>query len=464
MSKTIFKNICNRIYCALCDREITGRTYTCCQECNGLTSCIVCFSQGIENSTHKSSHPYSVMSRINLPLYHPNWTIQDEYLLIESLEKYGYGNWAEITKQVGKKIEEDVEEHFLTYYLNKAEDTENNAVETINGYNGHESSQSHENLMIIEKEDDHFIKLSNRVLAKLEPCLETAMEKSEKYGINLTDKTGYGQVIGFMPLRKEFEVEYNNDAELYIADMEFSPDDSEMEYKTKLCVLEIYYSRLQERDQKKKFVIEHDLIDINEVFKREKNMSEDERQIRYATRDKMPFLSKEEYEELVQCYLKEIEFSKFENDLQTLEKYKIETLKNFEDMIFDDSIRVHKKAELENAVKRIKQEEVEIANSKKRNKLKVNSTLEKHSVVERNNANNTDLTGLLKNELDLCNLHQIEFDFYLLVKEYLIRECYFKGSIQKKEMLKICNYNSSQFEIVFDFLVKQKLLVLEEDC
>lgn len=36
------------------------------------------------------------------------------------------------------------------------------------------------------------------------------------------DKTEY--VSGYMPLRGDFDVEHDNDAELILADMEFSPD------------------------------------------------------------------------------------------------------------------------------------------------------------------------------------------------------------------------------------------------
>lgn len=50
----------------------------------------------------------------------------------------------------------------------------------------------------------------------------------------------YGEILGYAPLREEFEVEYDNDAELFLADMEFNPDDSKEETQIKENILQIY--------------------------------------------------------------------------------------------------------------------------------------------------------------------------------------------------------------------------------
>lgn len=453
MSKAVFENIRNRIYCLICDREISGRTHISCSDCDHLTICIVCFSKGLEANQHKNNHRYSVISKINVPLYVQNWTIQEELLLIEALEKFGYGNWEEITRYIGGKHEAEVEEHFIQFYLNR--NIENGgtccnkqAGAQINNNNPIGTNSSH---------STPFMKLSERIREKLEPSFKIAKDKSDKYGISLSDKTGYGQVIGFMPLRQEFEVEYNNDAELYIADMEFSPDDSEMETKTKLCILEIYYSRLQEREEKKRFVIEHDLIDINEVFNRERNMSEDERTIRHSLKDKMPFLSKNEFDELVQCYLREIEFEKYKHELTELQTYNIEALQDFEQIIFNDTLRKQNKAELEYALQSVEKECVANAASK-RNKIKSNSALDQKSVLEKNNEGNEELTGILKSELEFCNTYLIDFEVYLVFKEFLIRECYANGGVRREDIMKNIKGDRASFDLIFDFLKEQHLL------
>ena len=72
------------------------------------------------------------------------------------------------------------------------------------------------------------------------------------------DKTEY--VSGYMPLRGDFDVEHDNDAELILADMEFSPEDHESERELKLKIIEIYNSKLDERERRKKFVLERGLL------------------------------------------------------------------------------------------------------------------------------------------------------------------------------------------------------------
>lgn len=67
---------------------------------------------------------------------------------------------------------------------------------------------------------------------------------------------------GYMPLREDFEVEYENDAEVMLADMEFSPDDHPSEVELKLQVIRIYNTKLAERDRRKRFVIDRGFIDV----------------------------------------------------------------------------------------------------------------------------------------------------------------------------------------------------------
>jgi transcriptional adapter 2-alpha len=79
-----------------------------------------------------------------------------------------------------------------------------------------------------------------------------------------------------MPLRGDFDVEYDNDAELLLAEMEFNgksillkfklkknyfvnfylDDETAEEYELKMKIFEIYNARLDERISRKQFVIE----------------------------------------------------------------------------------------------------------------------------------------------------------------------------------------------------------------
>lgn len=54
-----------------------------------------------------------------------------------------------------------------------------------------------------------------------------------------------------MPKRGDFEVEYDNDAELLLAEMEFNEDDSEEEKRMKCRLIDIYNKKLNERIRRK---------------------------------------------------------------------------------------------------------------------------------------------------------------------------------------------------------------------
>ena len=61
---------------------------------------------------------------------------------------------------------------------------------------------------------------------------------------------------GFIMKRNEFEYEWNNECETSIADMEFNADDTMEDVQLKLKVLAIYNHRLDERERRKKFILE----------------------------------------------------------------------------------------------------------------------------------------------------------------------------------------------------------------
>lgn len=61
--------------------------------------------------------------------------------------------------------------------------------------------------------------------------------------------------MGYWPLRGDFDIEYDNDAELILADMEFRPEDTPEQIELKLQVIEIYNSKLDERIYRKKVII-----------------------------------------------------------------------------------------------------------------------------------------------------------------------------------------------------------------
>ena len=67
---------------------------------------------------------------------------------------------------------------------------------------------------------------------------------------------------GFLPLREDFDVEYDNDAEMILADLEFNKDDHPTERELKHQVIQIFNRKLEERNRRKRFAIDRGLVDF----------------------------------------------------------------------------------------------------------------------------------------------------------------------------------------------------------
>jgi hypothetical protein len=112
---------------------------------------------------------------------------------------------------------------------------------------------------------------------------------AKKWSKNHPPKTDLGHLVGYIPHRGDFETEYDNDAELILADMDFKEEDTKKERgrtslfcffdlscclsamvalfcfalmvsDLKLKVLEIYNSKLDARVERKKFILDRGLL------------------------------------------------------------------------------------------------------------------------------------------------------------------------------------------------------------
>lgn len=68
-----------------------------------------------------------------------------------------------------------------------------------------------------------------------------------------------------MPLRRGFDVEYDNDAELLLAEMEFNDNETKEFTNLKYRILDIYNMRLEERFRRKNFVIDRDMLNLKRL-------------------------------------------------------------------------------------------------------------------------------------------------------------------------------------------------------
>ncbi|RHY27580.1 hypothetical protein DYB32_006680 [Aphanomyces invadans] len=221
--------------------------------------CIECFSSGVEEVPgvpgHRKNHSYMVSDCLSFSILDSEWTADEELLLLEGIEMFGMGNWKDIAEHVGTKTDKKCESHYVVNYLKLSMTPDS------------PEKQSRSNAATNAADDD-----------------------KEKMGSALA---------GYMPLRGDFDVEHDNDAELILADMEFSEDDHPTERELKLKVIAIYNAKLDERERRKKFVIEHQLLDYKKYQQNERRRPKDERELVMQLRPFARFHSKEEHDALV---------------------------------------------------------------------------------------------------------------------------------------------------------------------
>ena len=247
-----FKNIENPkklVYCHFCEREITRITYFLNDE-SKKEICVSCFMKGRESESHKKTDPYRIIERLDKDFLENEWSCYDELSFLEAIELYGYGNWSDISTHLPSKTSRQIERHFKYCYY-----------QHLNTETGFDARKK-----IEEEEMTEFKPLIDKKNEQLAKMIEITTKESIKNNIGSGKTNIYGDIIGFMPLRKEFDYEYDNDAEQLLAEMEFTEEDSENDRKIKFSVLEIYNRKLKEREKRKEFVIERNKLDIKAIF------------------------------------------------------------------------------------------------------------------------------------------------------------------------------------------------------
>jgi len=156
-------------------------------------------------------------------------------------------------------------------------------------------------------------------------------------------KSKIAEIAGYMPKRGDFDIEYDNDAELLLADLEFNDHDSEEDRKLKLKMLDIYEQKLKVREQMKNIVLEHGLLDFKKHQNLERKRSKAEREIHNAHRCFARFWSAKEHEEYMEGLSKELHLRQ---RIAKLQHYRENGIRSLEEAEAYDQIRKQKELNL----------------------------------------------------------------------------------------------------------------------
>ena len=94
---------------------------------------------------------------------------------------------------------------------------------------------------------------------------------------------------------------------MILADMEFNDDDDPSERSLKIKIINIYNAKLDERERRKKFILERGLLDYKKQQAIDRRRPKDEREVYQQMRMFARFHTAEEHEEFVQVRERERE-------------------------------------------------------------------------------------------------------------------------------------------------------------
>ncbi|KAE8732051.1 Transcriptional adapter ADA2 [Hibiscus syriacus] len=222
---------------------------------------------------------------------------------------YGFGNWAEVAEHVGTKSKSQCIDHYNSIYMNSPcfplpvlSHVMGKSIEELlamakgNGQikkeiGSHIDSSSGSNTFPGAGKKTNMVQ--NKEGIKVEEPQSDRSIGEKKHRVSTEEEPSLTELSVYNSKRQEFEIEYDNDAEQLLEDMEFKDTDTKAERELEL---------LDERKRRKDFILERNLL-YPDPF--ERNLAPEEREIYQRYKVFMRFHSKEEHQELLKNVIEE---------------------------------------------------------------------------------------------------------------------------------------------------------------
>lgn len=218
-----------RSECNHCQSDIS-LVFIRCSECLNTSICLSCFSKGVEFRTHLKTHPYKIVDKGAFQIIGPNWTAQEEKMLLDGIEQFGIGNWEDVAHHVTGRTSKEVEEHYYASYIDSAD------LGRVTVPND-----------IPNRMTDHTPPLHESILSVQLPSMD--LDKEEELE------------LAYMPLRDDYEMEHDNEAEILISGLAINGDEDELDLDLKVAHVGMYLDKLKERHRRKSVAREYHLVE-----------------------------------------------------------------------------------------------------------------------------------------------------------------------------------------------------------
>ena len=309
-----------KVLCCVCNRNITNQIKVILESSNSKNKiyqkglcfnalCIRCFILKTKLNSKENSYyvgnemtlynykysNYRILNKMTENLYTNDWTLGEEIKLLGAIEKLGLDNWEEISKILGKgKFE--CESHYYTFYYKSKDDylpsekkiNINNKSKNLLKINKKEEnkylSQIQENIGYIPFSENN---KPNRSISK--------NVKKDEQDINKPINQNIYDNLGYWVKRKDYDIEFKNEEEIQLSELEFKDDDTQAQIKRNYKSLKNYNNVLDEREERKKLVEEKNLFDVRKQINFDKKLSNQDREIYQTIKNNLKYLTKEQF-------------------------------------------------------------------------------------------------------------------------------------------------------------------------
>jgi transcriptional adapter 2-alpha len=239
------------------------------------------------------------------PIFTDDWTLDEEIKLLGALSHLGIGNWEDISKILGKgKFE--CRSHYHAFYYKKQNDylpnLNSNNIKNKNTINERKKNKSIENQILqnIGKEIGYIPYNIDNNQANRSINISRNNSKSE-HSSNKVQLQNACNTLGYWPKRNEFDVEYKNDAEIELMEIDYKEkeDSKEQEKLNEIYdqILIDYNDILEKREERKNFILEKNLYDVKKQFMNEKKLEKEDREIYQSVKQSLKYLTNEQFKE-----------------------------------------------------------------------------------------------------------------------------------------------------------------------
>ncbi|WVN85796.1 uncharacterized protein L203_100947 [Cryptococcus depauperatus CBS 7841] len=508
------------------------------KQCEEVDICPNCFCEGKEGLQHKAWHDYMVAEQNSQPIFTPDWGADEELLLISGLIQNGLGNWAEVAQHVGTRTKEECEKHYTEVYLGVGEDGSDLRAEEKVGDLQEESEEGTKRRRkefmppmdrVFPYDPDEFQQCKK---ARIEELRKPHALPPSNVAPPVSAPTNH-EVAGYMPARLEFEHEVDNDAEMAVKDMEFGvvygyggdeqplakitrpPDEEEAEEVTedpdgeedkaiakegkvkkdkkpekepplpdiedpdelevKLSMMDIYFSKLDNREDAKELIFDRGLTEYRTIQTQEKKLSKEDRELLQRYKPLAKIQTAEDFELFIDGLMYEQALRRRIAELQEYRRMGVTTAAEAE--VYDNvkltramDGSLSKSSETLSTGARINAGQHRFLHGamgtpppekNREHTPRAPPAAGRKPPQPLNLANSASLDLLSSEEQSLCSILRVLPKPYLTIKELYIRENERrKGLLRRRDARKMLNIDVNKSGRIFDFMVQNGMLVL----